>query len=179
MRTARYLPNYSVDDYREWEGDWELWQGIPIAMTPSPFGRHQYIASNLLRLLADSIEVEQCEAVVLPETDWVIDRNTVLRPDLSVVCGDIPETQIVEPPALIAEVLSPSTQARDLGDKKELYFAAGLRNYLAVNPDSLEVQFSGHSGELRPVESANLDITLCDDCEVSLDLRKIGGLLNR
>ena len=33
-----YKPRYTVDDYESWAGDWELWQGTAIAMTPSPFG---------------------------------------------------------------------------------------------------------------------------------------------
>ena len=28
----RYTPRYSVSDYQLWEGDWELWDGIAIAM---------------------------------------------------------------------------------------------------------------------------------------------------
>ncbi len=44
----KYLPHYTIDDYQLWAGDWELWNGIAVAMTPSPFGRHQALASRLL-----------------------------------------------------------------------------------------------------------------------------------
>ena len=36
MLTIDELPHYSYQDYRRWEGDWELIEGIPYAMTPSP-----------------------------------------------------------------------------------------------------------------------------------------------
>lgn len=43
----RYIPRYTIDDYQHWEGDWELIDGVPIAMTPSPFGHHERIVSRL------------------------------------------------------------------------------------------------------------------------------------
>ena len=36
----KYQPHYTVDDYQHWEGDWELWNGVAVAMAPSPFGPH-------------------------------------------------------------------------------------------------------------------------------------------
>jgi len=39
----RYIPNYTVNDYMLWEGDWQLIDGVPIAMSPSPFGQHERI----------------------------------------------------------------------------------------------------------------------------------------
>ena len=66
MSTAhRYLPKYTFEDYQQWKGDWELWQGIPIAMTPSPFGPHQRVAMRLATKLQNGVDVNQCHAVVL------------------------------------------------------------------------------------------------------------------
>ena len=36
---------YTYEDYKLWEGDWELIRGFPVAMAPSPVILHQYIAS--------------------------------------------------------------------------------------------------------------------------------------
>ncbi len=41
MIVEKYMPRYTIDDYKLWEGDWELIDGIPFAMTPSPFGKYQ------------------------------------------------------------------------------------------------------------------------------------------
>lgn len=46
MAELKYLPHYTVDDYKLWEGDWELIDGIPYATAPSPFGPHQRAASK-------------------------------------------------------------------------------------------------------------------------------------
>ena len=42
-KSAGEFPSWMVrldDDYQQWEGAWELWNGVAISMTPSPFGRH-------------------------------------------------------------------------------------------------------------------------------------------
>ena len=44
----RYLPHYSVADYLSWEGDWELWNGTAVAMSPSPLGPHERAAAKLV-----------------------------------------------------------------------------------------------------------------------------------
>ncbi len=36
-----YLPKYKYDDYKQWEGKWELIHGIPYAMSPALGFEHQ------------------------------------------------------------------------------------------------------------------------------------------
>ena len=97
----KYLPHYTLADYALWQGDWELWQGVPIAMTTSPFGRHQWIAGEIGYQFKQSLR-EDCEdCFVLMETDWIVAEDTVVRPDIVIVCGAFPERHIMEPPRLI------------------------------------------------------------------------------
>jgi len=49
--TERELPHYTYEDYSNWEGRWELIQGIPYAMSPSPSYTHQRISQKIARLL--------------------------------------------------------------------------------------------------------------------------------
>ena len=30
----RYSPCYTVDDHATWEGDWELWNGVTVCVSP-------------------------------------------------------------------------------------------------------------------------------------------------
>ncbi|WP_220498371.1 Uma2 family endonuclease [Stieleria mannarensis] len=92
----RYRPHYTVKDHQSWEGDWELWQGIAVSMTPSPLGCHQRIARNLVVDLDVKIREAGCDANVLFEIDWIVARDTVVRPDVIVVCGETPAKQIVK-----------------------------------------------------------------------------------
>jgi hypothetical protein len=41
------LPNYTYDDYVQWEGNWEIINGIPYAMTPAPSKKHQQLSLEI------------------------------------------------------------------------------------------------------------------------------------
>ena len=43
----KILPYYTFEDWINWEGKWELIEGIPYAMSPAPLPKHQFIALNL------------------------------------------------------------------------------------------------------------------------------------
>ena len=91
---VRYTPHYTIEDYRRWKGDWELWHGTAVSMTPSPFGRHGVMLARLVTALTNSIDAAGCNAYVLAEIDWIIGDDTVVRPDASVICGDPPDEHI-------------------------------------------------------------------------------------
>jgi len=40
---------YTYDDYKLWEGNWELINGIPLSMAPAPMRVHQSIASEIIK----------------------------------------------------------------------------------------------------------------------------------
>ena len=52
----QYLPNYAVADYNLWQGNWQLIDGVAVAMSPSPFGPHERIISRLSRMIGNAIE---------------------------------------------------------------------------------------------------------------------------
>lgn len=56
----RYLPHYTVADHAAWEGDWELVDGVAVAMTPSPFGRHAERLSRLANSFWNAIDATGC-----------------------------------------------------------------------------------------------------------------------
>ncbi len=172
MSTARqYAPHYTIDDYVQWEGDWELWDGIAIAMSPGPFGRHQAVARNLLIQLCKEIERVKCHAEAVHEMDWIIRRDTVVRPDLVVVCGKIPERYLESPPAMVVEVLSEATRDRDRTYKKQLYDQQGVAIYMMVDPDTetIELLTRGTSNALHPQPTGDaIELTICSDCHIKL-----------
>jgi len=98
----KYVPNYTVDDYQHWEGDWELWQGVAVAMTPSAYGNHSSVLVNICAALKNAIVNAGCSATVLVELDWIISDDTVLRPDAMIVreiyqAQSVPYYLIVDP----------------------------------------------------------------------------------
>jgi Uma2 family endonuclease len=94
-----YRPHYTVEDYRQWEGDWELWSGTAVAMTPGPFGRHAFLLAQAAKVLGNAIDQKACDAVVLAEIDWIVSSDTVVRPDLTIVCGGAPGKHVESAPA--------------------------------------------------------------------------------
>ncbi len=43
----KILPHYTYEDYCQWEGRWELIEGIPYAMSPAPVPGNQWVSSNI------------------------------------------------------------------------------------------------------------------------------------
>ncbi len=172
MSTAdNFIPHYTVEDYQLWEGDWELWNGIPVAMTPSPFGAHAKLVAKAAAVFINAIEKSRCDATFLVEIDWQISNSTVLRPDALIVCGSEPERHVESTPALVIEVLSQSTRQRDLDHKKTIYQQQSVPYYLIIDPDqekliALSLDESGQYAELAISET--LQLTICNDCQLEI-----------
>jgi Uma2 family endonuclease len=67
--------------------------------------------------------------------DWFVDDRNVYVPDLLVARRqDLTERNLVRPPVLAVEVLSPSTRSVDLVRKRAAYEKAGLAHYWVVDP---------------------------------------------
>ncbi|MDA8222986.1 MAG: Uma2 family endonuclease [Desulfitobacterium hafniense] len=136
---------YSYADYLTWPEDerWELIDGVPYNMTPSPTPKHQEILGELFRILANWLTGNRCRVYMAPfdvrlggseQPDSVIDK--VVQPDISVVCDPqkIDERGCLGAPDMIIEILSPSTFKKDLGIKLGLYESSGVKEYWVVHP---------------------------------------------
>ena len=106
-----HLPHYTYDDYKKWEGKWELVGGIAYNMSPAPTTKHQRISQKIGWLLETALkDCARCKAL-LP-VDWKIDDDTVVQPDNLVVCDeDMEGAYITKAPLVIFEILSKSTAA--------------------------------------------------------------------
>ena len=129
---AYKLPHYTYEDYKTWKGDWELIEGIPYAFSPSPFWKHQ----RLSLLIAMELEkaLEKCnECFVCQEIDWIISYDTVVKPDIVVVCSKIDDyDHIKTTPSIIFEIVSKSTAIKDEKVKFEIYQKEGVKYYILV-----------------------------------------------
>ncbi|MFM7206375.1 MAG: Uma2 family endonuclease [Planctomycetaceae bacterium] len=160
-------------DHAAWEGDWELLHGAAVAMTPSPFGPHTERLSRLAAALWNAIDAAGSRATVLAEIDWIVADDTVVRPDLVVVCGPAPRQHVEHPPALVVEILSAATRERDLAVKRDLYETRGVGWYLIVDPDGAESSLLrlGPNGRYEPLPAdGRHEIDLCPECTVVVDL---------
>jgi len=55
MPNLAYEEYYTVIDYNQWEGNWELIAGMPYAMAPSPMFDHQYATGKIFSLLEQQL----------------------------------------------------------------------------------------------------------------------------
>lgn len=171
------LPHYTVEDYMQWEGDWELIRGIPFAMMPSPVIRHQEISVEIITQLR--MQLENCpHCHVIPAVDWKISDDTVVQPDVLAICDEI-DTCWLEPnhlPMMIFEILSPSTSKKDMGIKYRLYEEAGVKYYCIVDPHKTSVSVfvikKDKYGDGDEMHDGRMRFDL-EPCEIELDFGKI------
>lgn len=134
MATEKAIEHYTYDDYTLWEGKWELIEGMPMAMTPSSIINHQAIAGNILYELKKSIgDCDEC--LVLVEEDWKISDDTVVKPDVVLICDEPNDKYITKAPEVTVEVISKSTAKRDEVFKFDLYEKEKVLFYIIVYPD--------------------------------------------
>jgi len=134
MKTLKreYIPRYSYGDYLNWEGRWELIDGIAFAMSPLPSIEHQETSKRILIQLTSLLkDCPECKAL-LP-VNWKIAEDTVVQPDNLVVCGDVGGNYLTEKPEMIFEILSPSTVFKDRNIKYELYEDQKVKYYIIVD----------------------------------------------
>ncbi len=163
----RYPVRYTVEDWKHWQGDWELIEGIPYAMA-SPRPINQYLLSVLVEILR--LRLKTCpECKVYVELDWYISYDTVIRPDLIVLCGEIPE-RVEIPPRMVIEIVSPSSRQMDEGLKFELCEREGVKYFVLVYPDERMVKvFELLGGRYKDKKDK---VFTFGKCELSIDFPK-------
>ena len=168
---AEIFERYTYDDYKLWEGEWEVIDGVAYAMAPFPVKSHQFIVSEIVRNLGN--QLENCnKCLVLSEIDWKIDEFTVVKPDVVFVCEDLSSEYISTTPKIIFEVISPSTRLRDEKIKFDIYKREGVKYYVLVYPNELKAKVyklinSEYIKEERDIFEFDVE------CNPKLDFNKI------
>lgn len=136
----KYLPHYTYDDYVRWEGQWELIDGIPYAMSPAPVPRHQTVAGNIHAELRAAIRKAKCSFTVYQPIDYKLSDDTIFNPDLLISCKPITKKFLDFPPELVVEILSESTGMKDRNVKYPKYEAEGIPYYVMVDAEKNTVE---------------------------------------
>ena len=74
------------------------------------------------------------------EEDYIVDEDTILKPDVAVVCNEDIYSFIKNTPKLIVEVISPSTIKRDEKIKFKIYEEEGVKYYLLAYPEDKKIK---------------------------------------
>ena len=106
-------------------------------------------------------------------TDYYVADDTILQPDVLVLCQEPTKKYIDFTPSLVVEILSPSTALRDRITKFEIYQSQGVLYYLIADPDAemIEIYFLQEGKyELQAVDSQNkFSFLLGDDCKAEVN----------
>jgi Uma2 family endonuclease len=162
---AKQKTHYSEAEYFEFErtsfGRWESVNG-EIRQMAGGKDDHNTIAINLARALGNVLTPKGCRVY---GSDMKIRTGDGVNtfPDVAAVCGErqyyLGKEDVILNPLMIAEVLPPSTESYDRGDKFAHYQSiASLQDYLLVETHQARVRIYSRQGdhwEMR--EIAGLD----------------------
>jgi Uma2 family endonuclease len=173
---VRLLPHYTYNDWLHWEGQWELIDGIPYAMSPMPIPEHQRIGGNLFTEFRQALRGCKNNCRAYQPIDYKISEETILQPDMLVVCGKISKKYLDFSPALVAEILSPSTALKDRHSKFEIYQSQQVKYFLIINCDMQEVEVYELDNNYLLLKSQGRDIQYefnFEDCKAAIEFEKI------
>lgn len=117
----------------------ELIDGVLIYNQAAPSRIHQAILGELYTVINNHIKSKGGSCRVYPAPFAVQlkeGRNTIVEPDISVVCdpSKLTDRGCTGAPDWIIEIVSPSSSSHDYIRKLDLYANAGVREYWIVDP---------------------------------------------
>ncbi|WP_448599590.1 Uma2 family endonuclease [Thermoleptolyngbya sp.] len=135
----------SPQEYLEWEATQDIkheyLDGEVFAMTGGTIA-HNLIALNLASTLKAFLRGKGCRVFMSDVKVQVSERGAYFYPDVMVSCDerDRPAVNLIQHPCLIVEVLSPTTEAFDRGEKFRRYRQLStLQEYVLIDATQISV----------------------------------------
>jgi Uma2 family endonuclease len=157
----------------------EFYRGEIFAMTGGSVN-HNRITGNVFAALNTSLNPGICEAFVNDMRILVEAHDLYTYPDVAVVCGGIQvadrRNDTIINPQVIVEVLSPSTQAYDQGEKFSFYRAIpSLQEYVLIHQERPHVEhFRKQENGWLLTDFTSLDETLAlQSVDIEIPFRRI------
>ena len=156
---------YTYRDYLEIPEEpgyrYEILDG-ELIKEPSPNVPHQRASRRLQRILEDYFwQADPAGEVFNAPLDVTFNDFNVVQPDIFYVAGE--QKEIVElsrvdgPPALVVEILSPSTTRKDRLRKMQIYQRAGIKHYWLVNPEERTLECFSLHDDLYSLVASGMD----------------------
>ncbi|EKU96518.1 hypothetical protein Lepto7375DRAFT_0524 [Leptolyngbya sp. PCC 7375] len=140
------FPKLTPEDYFAWEETQtmrhEYLDGEVYAMSGGTIN-HSDISGNILALLKTHMRGSGCKVLNSDARVNIYETTNYVYPDLSVTCDerDKTTTQYITYPCLVVEVLSPTTEAYDRGNKFKMYRRnPGLQEYVLVDSETIAIE---------------------------------------
>jgi Uma2 family endonuclease len=179
MVAAReHFPRFTPEEYFAWEEQQlhrhEYIDGEVYAMSGGSIN-HSDIAMNFGTMLKNHLRGSGCKTLNSDARVNIFESNNYIYPDLSVTCDERDKTtpQYIKYPCLVVEVLSPSTEAYDRGNKFKLYRRnPSLIDYVLVDSSRMTIDLyrkdessnwyiiNYEAGDLIDLKSVNLTFSI-------------------
>ena len=119
----------------------EMLNGRVVLMSPRPAVNHNRVIGNIFFAFMGYLRGKTCEPFA-DGTDVYLSEKDRVIPDVMIICKKeiIKRKGVFGVPDLIVEVLSPGTEKRDRGYKKDLYEKSGVREYWLVDTESQTIE---------------------------------------
>lgn len=146
-------------------------------------------ASRLILELGARLRGSPCRPFTSAGKIWLAHADEAVYPDVSVICGPVDRPSLdpnaATHPVLVAEVLSPTTQDRDLGSTARAHHGLpALQHLLLIHADRAQVELQTRAadgtwtprgfgpGEALPLRALGIDLPVD---ELSADTEAVGG----
>ncbi len=170
------LPRMTVEEYLDYEHSQEirheLVDGYLYAMGGAS-EKHERIAGNLFAALSIHLRGSDCRAY--KSNLKVAVGDDYYYPDIFVACGSSNGNNYVRTdPVVIVEVLSPTTQRHDRGDKRLVYETIDtLEQYVLVWQDTMRVEIRDTKLGVVTTYEAPSDELMLTRIDFSVDLARL------
>lgn len=136
-------PTMTLDDYLADSATWEVkheWIGGRAWAMVGGSMRHAAVIANVVMALGEALRGSGCRVTSSEQRVWIRATDDYVYPDAVVVCGPFEaspdDAHSLANPAVVVEVLSPSTRSHDLGTKLERYRTMpSLQDAVFVDPE--------------------------------------------
>jgi Uma2 family endonuclease len=181
VAAKEHFPRFTPEEYFAWEEQQEekheYFDGEVYAMSGGT-REHSRIAVNLTTLIDNHLGEGDCQVLNSDARIKIQSSEKYVYPDASVTCDerDRETPQFIAHPCLIIEVLSPSTEAYDRGDKFELYRRSdSLREYALVSADKIAIDLyrRDDSGEWRSLYYRSGDTVELQSINLTFPVEKV------
>ncbi|MEO8567785.1 MAG: Uma2 family endonuclease [Ginsengibacter sp.] len=147
----KYYPKMSPTDFLEWERKQEYkheYAGGEIFAMAGASVNHNKISSNIIGRAWNHLQGKECNIYPGDLRIAVKSKNSFFYPDATIICGEpqfdddyIKDT--VKNPAVIFEILSPSTEDYDIGKKLFFYMQIeSLQQYIIIDSRAIHVRIT-------------------------------------
>jgi Uma2 family endonuclease len=168
------------EQFQRWaEGQTQRYErvaGEPVAMAPER-AQHVRLKSRVWAALDRAIRDAGLDREALADGMTIeVDTDTDYEPDAVVHCGAriAPDATAATNPVVVVEVLSPSTQSVDSGEKLADYFRVpSIQHYLVIRSRRQEIIHHWRSGKQIVCVAVNIGQIRLDPPGIVLDVAQV------